>query len=125
MTVTKTIDLSGRSTQSLEAAIEEAISRAALTISDVEEFEIERMTGTVKDGRVDEYRVWAQPWGFDLADVKLPVHLWQGDADQMVPMAHAEDMAVRLPSATLHRLPGEGHVSIQHHVGEILDSLAT
>jgi flavin-binding protein dodecin len=58
VTVTKTIDLSGRSTQSLEAAIEEAISRAALTISDVEEFEIERMTGTVKDGRVDEYRVW-------------------------------------------------------------------
>ncbi len=58
MTVTKTIDLSGRSTQSLEAAIEEAISRASLTISDVEEFEIDRMTGTVKDGRVDEYRVW-------------------------------------------------------------------
>jgi flavin-binding protein dodecin len=58
LTVTKTIDLSGRSTQSLEAAIEEAVSRAALTIADVEEFEIERMTGTVKDGRVDEYRVW-------------------------------------------------------------------
>lgn len=58
MTVTKTIDLSGRSTQSLEAAIEEAISRAALTISDVEEFEIDRITGSVKDGRVDEYRVW-------------------------------------------------------------------
>jgi flavin-binding protein dodecin len=58
LTVTKTIDLSGRSTQSLEAAIEEAISRAALTISDVEEFEIDRITGSVKDGRVDEYRVW-------------------------------------------------------------------
>lgn len=58
MTVTKTIDLSGRSTQSLETAIEEAISRASLTISDVEEFEVDRISGTVKDGRVDEYRVW-------------------------------------------------------------------
>lgn len=58
MTVTKTIDLSGTSTQSLEAAIEEAISRSSLTISDVTEFEIEKVTGTVKDGRVDEYRVW-------------------------------------------------------------------
>lgn len=58
MTVTKTIDLSGRSTESLEAAIEAAISRASLTISDVEEFEIVRVTGSVKDGRVDEYRVW-------------------------------------------------------------------
>jgi flavin-binding protein dodecin len=58
MTVTKTIDLSGRSGESLEAAVDEAISRASLTISDVEEFEITRVTGSVKDGRVDEYRVW-------------------------------------------------------------------
>ena len=58
MTVHKTIDVSGTSTESLEAAVEEAVSRAALTISDVEEFEIARVTGSVKDGRVDEYRVW-------------------------------------------------------------------
>ncbi len=58
MTVTKTIDLSGSSSESLEAAIDEAISRASLTISDVQEFEIERMSGQVKDGRVQEYRVW-------------------------------------------------------------------
>jgi flavin-binding protein dodecin len=58
MTVTKTIDLSGTSPESLEGAIEEAISRASLTISDVKEFEIDRVSGAVKDGRVDEYRVW-------------------------------------------------------------------
>jgi flavin-binding protein dodecin len=58
MAVTKTIDLSGTSTQSIEAAIDEAIARASLTISDVTEFEIEKVTGSVKDGRVDEYRVW-------------------------------------------------------------------
>lgn len=58
MTVTKTIDLSGQSGESVEGAIETAISRAALTISDIEEFELERLTGTVKDGRVDSYRVW-------------------------------------------------------------------
>lgn len=58
MTVTKTIDLSGTSSESIEAATEEAISRAALTISDVCEFEIEKVTGIVKDGRVDAYRVW-------------------------------------------------------------------
>ncbi len=58
LTVTKTIDLSGSSTQSLEAAIGEAVSRAALTISDVHEFEVQKITGTVKDGSVDEYRVW-------------------------------------------------------------------
>ncbi len=58
MTVTKTIDLSGTSSQSLEGAIEEAVSRASLTISDVREFEVDRISGTVRNGSVDEYRVW-------------------------------------------------------------------
>lgn len=58
MTVTKTIDLSGTSTQSLEAAIEEAVTRSAMTISDVQEFEVAKISGTVKNGSVDEYRVW-------------------------------------------------------------------
>lgn len=58
MTVTKTIDLSGSSSESIEAAVEEAISRASLTISDVQEFEIDRVSGVVKDGRVEAYRVW-------------------------------------------------------------------
>ncbi len=57
MTVTKTLDLSGTG-ESIEVAVEEAISRAALTISDVREFEISKVTGNVKGGRVEEYRVW-------------------------------------------------------------------
>lgn len=58
MSVTKTIDLSGESSESIEAAIEEAIARAGLTIADVEQFEVDRVTGTVKNGAVDAYRVW-------------------------------------------------------------------
>lgn len=58
MTVTKSIDLSGRSTESIEAAIAEAVARASLSIDEVEEFEITKVTGTVRDGRVWEYRVW-------------------------------------------------------------------
>lgn len=58
MTVTKTIDLSGRSTESIEVAISEAVARASLSIDEVEEFEIMKVTGTVRDGRVWEYRVW-------------------------------------------------------------------
>ena len=75
-------------------------------------------------GVVDDYLLWAAPWGFALEQVRVPVHVWQGDDDLMVPMHHAEDMAARLPNATLHRLPGVGHVSIQLHIGEILDALA-
>jgi pimeloyl-ACP methyl ester carboxylesterase len=74
-------------------------------------------------GVVDDYLLSARPWGFVLEEVRVPVQVWQGDDDLMVPMHQAEDMAARLPNATLHRLPGVGHVSIQLHIGEILDAL--
>jgi pimeloyl-ACP methyl ester carboxylesterase len=74
-------------------------------------------------GVIDEYLLWAGPWGFGLDQIRVPVHVWQGDDDFLVPMHHAEDMVARLPNATLHPLPGEGHVSIQMHLGEIFDSL--
>ena len=75
-------------------------------------------------GVIDDYLLWARPWGFALEQIARPVHIWQGDDDLLVPLHHAEDMAVRLPNATLHRLAGVGHVSIQLHIGEIFDSLA-
>jgi pimeloyl-ACP methyl ester carboxylesterase len=74
-------------------------------------------------GVVDDYRLWVTPWGFPLEDVRAPVHIWQGDDDRMAPMRHAEELAARLPRATLHRLHGAGHFSITSHFGEILDSL--
>jgi pimeloyl-ACP methyl ester carboxylesterase len=73
---------------------------------------------------LEDYRLLGSDWGFRLTDITRPVHLWQGDADQMVPLHHAEWMASQLPNATVHRLAGEGHVSIQRHVGDILSSAA-
>ena len=39
---------------------------------------------------VHDVALFGQPWGFDLADVDVPVFWWHGDADNIVPMAHAE-----------------------------------
>lgn len=76
-------------------------------------------------GVVEEYRLWASPWHLDWAAVSTPVEIFQGDEDAMVPMHHAEDIASRLPAGLgrLHRLPATGHLSIQDHVGEVLDAL--
>jgi pimeloyl-ACP methyl ester carboxylesterase len=74
-------------------------------------------------GPAEEYRLCAQPWGFDLAEVRVPVWLWQGEEDRMTPVHHAEDMASRLPHATLRLLPGTGHLSLTQHVDAILDAL--
>jgi pimeloyl-ACP methyl ester carboxylesterase len=49
-------------------------------------------------------------WGFDLGDVAAPIQIWQGDADNIVPLHHGEHLASRLPNAELHIRPGESHL---------------
>ncbi|NLT07286.1 MAG: alpha/beta fold hydrolase, partial [Solirubrobacterales bacterium] len=60
-------------------------------------------------GAVDDYRVLAEPWGFDPAAIAAPVAIWQGDADRLVPAAWAGRLAEAIPGATVHLRPGEGH----------------
>jgi pimeloyl-ACP methyl ester carboxylesterase len=76
------------------------------------------------DGTVLDYRLLAEPWGIDMDAVRCATDVWQGDSDTFVPMHHAEDLAARIPEATLHRLAGVGHASIQRHIGSIFESVA-
>jgi pimeloyl-ACP methyl ester carboxylesterase len=67
----------------------------------------------------------ARPWGFDPASISVPVHLYHGDRDGVVPLAMAEDLATLIPGAALHVLPGEGHYSLPvKYVGAALEALA-
>ena len=58
---------------------------------------------------VAEMRAYTRPWGFDLADVRVPVTLLHGDDDRTVPLSAAEALARALPQATLEVVPGTGH----------------
>jgi pimeloyl-ACP methyl ester carboxylesterase len=71
------------------------------------------MSGGV-DGWLDDDLAFVQPWGFDLADVAaVPVSVWQGEVDLMVPYAHGQWFARHLPSSVrVHLEPGQGHLSI-------------
>ncbi|HEV7203259.1 MAG TPA: alpha/beta hydrolase [Jatrophihabitans sp.] len=64
------------------------------------------------DGWIDDDLAFARPWGFDLAAVRVPVGVWQGDQDRMVPYSHGSYQVERLPDVRAHLLPGEGHLSI-------------
>ena len=63
-------------------------------------------------------------WGFDLQDVVVPVMLWQGEADVLVPPAMGRHVAARLPDCRARFFPGEGHLLVIDHMAEILKALA-
>lgn len=63
-------------------------------------------------GWVDDDLAFARPWGFGLGTVGVPVTVWQGDLDLMVPHGHGRWLAAHVPGADLRFLPGHGHVSL-------------
>jgi pimeloyl-ACP methyl ester carboxylesterase len=68
--------------------------------------------GTGTDGWLDDDLAFTRPWGFSLTEIAVPVMIWQGSADLMVPFAHGQWLAARMPAATAHLEDGEGHLSI-------------
>lgn len=75
------------------------------------------------DGVLLDYRLCSQSWDFDPSRATCHVDIWQGDADRLVPVRHAEVVAGLIPDATVHVLPGVGHVSIQRQTDKILDGI--
>lgn len=63
------------------------------------------------------------PWGFDPTAIRVPVAVWQGRQDAMVPHAHGVWLAEHVPGAQAHLLDDEGHVSLVHRLPEILTDL--
>ncbi|HEU5215015.1 MAG TPA: hypothetical protein VFU30_05700, partial [Gaiellaceae bacterium] len=77
-------------------------------------------------GWLDDDLAFTRPWGFAPADISVPVQLWQGDQDLMVPHAHGEWLARRIPGVEVHMAPGEGHLTVvDNHVGEVHAWLAS
>lgn len=78
------------------------------------------------DGWVDDSLAFVQPWGFELDEIKVPVLVYHGLEDAMVPVAHGRWLAEHLPPkyCKAHILDGHGHISMQtEHLDKMLDEL--
>jgi len=65
-----------------------------------------------------------RPWGFALDEIRLPVLLWQGEADRLVPPAMGRRLAATIPNCRATFFPGEGHLLFVDHMSEIVREFA-
>jgi pimeloyl-ACP methyl ester carboxylesterase len=72
---------------------------------------------------VQDIRLEAQPWGFDLREIECSVHVWHGHADDTVTLSNGTYQANVIPHAILHEILGEGHWLLYEHFGDILRDL--
>jgi pimeloyl-ACP methyl ester carboxylesterase len=61
-----------------------------------------------------------RPWGFDLAEIAIPVLLLHGRQDMFVPFGHGEWLAAHIPGVEARLLDNDGHLTLlQNRVPEV------
>ncbi|MDQ2867632.1 MAG: alpha/beta hydrolase [Verrucomicrobiota bacterium] len=91
-------------------------------------FESQRQAWKVSsDGVLADAEIYAEPWGFSLGEIKVPVRLWHGRKDRSFAEATAREVERRLPNVTAFYVEDAGHYSTPiRNIRDILaDLIAT
>jgi pimeloyl-ACP methyl ester carboxylesterase len=111
----RTIDAIARAMSPADADIIRRPDVRDLLIADVTEAFRQGSSGAAWD-----IVVLGRPWGFPLREIAPEVHLWQGEADTLVPPAMGRYQASQIPNSHLTLLPGEGHLLIIDRMPDLM-----
>jgi pimeloyl-ACP methyl ester carboxylesterase len=86
----------------------------------------EYLVSSMQDGLAPGSQGWwddtcmIRPWGFELADISVPVLLLHGRQDMFVPFGHGEWLAAHIPGVEARLLDNDGHLTLlQNRVPEV------
>lgn len=101
------------------------VDRTALTgeFADMAARSFRRSAVDGVDGWIDDDLAFVKPWGFDVEEIDVPVAVWQGRHDRMVPFAHGQWLRAHIPTSAPRLLDDEGHISLV--TGRLETSLVT
>ena len=63
---------------------------------------------------IDDDLAYVAAWGFDPAQITVPLLLIHGEQDRIVPSSHSRWLADHCASAELRLFPDDGHLSVLH-----------
>lgn len=87
---------------------------------------IQEAFGESAEGIKKDIELLISPWGFDPGSVRVPVELWYGGQDWIVPPETEQELIRKIPDITANYLPDEGHFSLPiRHFRDILETFTT
>ncbi len=93
-------------------------------LADVMAGSLQRAAEDGVEGWIDDDLAFVKSWGFDPKVISVPVGVWQGRHDRMVPFAHGEWLCSNTETSRSRLLDNEGHISLPtNRLGDIVTDL--
>jgi pimeloyl-ACP methyl ester carboxylesterase len=120
-----TVELSVRRhpERALERGVSAAADRKYLSRPEVRTILADSLSEAFRSGSRGpawETGLYVRPWGFRVQDIRTPVYLSHGEADENAPVAMGRWLAAAIPDCAAVFHPGEGHLHFVDRLPEIL-----
>jgi len=71
------------------------------------------------EGTWDDCVAQMTPWGFDVAQISVPVLVLHGGQDRAVPFSHGQWLASHIPGVEAWFFEEEGHALRESHIADV------